>query len=158
MWAPCSDLLAQRICGYVHPPTEQRFCDAFHLHGIPNFTTVKGLEGSCDLPRDRTNILGLGNGSFLDRLCLHPRDHGFNHTELPLTEPLDWSSLIAPLEKTAIPDQHRQALLWNSGFFLWRCGPASDLDSGINLAQELLDSGQVAHTLALLQSAVEKMR
>jgi anthranilate phosphoribosyltransferase len=159
MWAPCSDRLAQRICGYVHPPTEQRFCDAFHLHSIPNFTTVKGLEGSCDLPRDRTNILGLAQGTFLDRLCLHPRDHGFNHAEIPLTDqPTDWISLLAPLEKTAIPDQRRQALLWNSGFFLWRCGPAIDLPRGIALAQELLDSGQVANKLALLQTAVEKMR
>jgi anthranilate phosphoribosyltransferase len=157
MWAPLDDPLAHRICGYVHPPTEGRFCEAFDLHGIPNFTTVKGLEGSCDLPRDRTNILGLGNGNDLNRLCLNPRDHGFAQAEIPLTEQTtDWRSLIAPT-KTAISDQRRQALLWNSGFFLWRCGPAVDLPSGITLAHDLLDSGQVANTLALLQSAIDAL-
>jgi anthranilate phosphoribosyltransferase len=157
MWAPCNDTLAQRICGYVHPPTEGRFCEAFALHDIPNFTTIKGLEGSCDLPRDRTAILGLGQGSFLERLCLHPRDYGFAQAEVPLT-PTDWPSLIAPEQKSAIPDQRRQALIWNSGFFLWRCGPASDLAAGLTLAQTLIDSGQVAQTLTLLQTAVEAMR
>jgi anthranilate phosphoribosyltransferase len=159
MWAPCNDPLAHRICGYVHPPTEGRFCEAFELHGIPNFTTVKGLEGSCDLPRDRTAILGLGQGTFLERLCLHPRDYDFNHAEVPLTDsPTDWSSLIAPEQKSTVPDPRRQALIWNSGFFLWRCGPAADLASGLGLAQELLNSGQVTQTLTLLQTAVQAMR
>jgi anthranilate phosphoribosyltransferase len=159
MWAPFNDPLAHRICGYVHPPTEGRFCEAFDLHGIPNFTTIKGLEGSCDLPCDRTAILGLGQGNFLERLCLHARDYDFNHAEVPLTDaPTDWPKLIAPEKKSAIPDQRRQALIWNSGFFLWRCGPANDLAAGIGLAQELLNSGQVATTLTLLQTAVKARR
>lgn len=45
--------------GYVHPPTEGMFRDALELQGVRNYTTVKGLEGSCDLPRDRTAIIGL---------------------------------------------------------------------------------------------------
>ncbi|MGB3509041.1 MAG: anthranilate phosphoribosyltransferase family protein [Microcoleaceae cyanobacterium] len=49
--------------GYVHPPTEGMFREAFELQGVRDYTTVKGLEGSCDLPRDRTAIIGLSVSS-----------------------------------------------------------------------------------------------
>ena len=49
--------------GYVHPPTEGMFRGALELQGVRNYTTVKGLEGSCDLPRDRTAIIGLSVSS-----------------------------------------------------------------------------------------------
>jgi len=58
MWCPC-DGDVNVISGYVHPPTEGMFINAFELRGVKNYTTVKGLEGSCDLPRDRTAIIGI---------------------------------------------------------------------------------------------------
>jgi len=36
------------------------FHEALAMRGVTELTTVKGLEGSCDLPRDRTAIIGLG--------------------------------------------------------------------------------------------------
>ncbi|NJP09750.1 MAG: anthranilate phosphoribosyltransferase family protein, partial [Leptolyngbyaceae cyanobacterium RU_5_1] len=59
MWCPYAGD-AHIVSGFVHPPTEAMFQQAFALHGITHFTTVKGLEGSCDLPRERTAIIGLG--------------------------------------------------------------------------------------------------
>jgi anthranilate phosphoribosyltransferase len=61
IWCPYSGA-AHIISGFVHPPTEIMFQVALAMRGISNFTTVKGLEGSCDLPRDRTAIIG----------CPHP--------------------------------------------------------------------------------------
>ncbi|NER83068.1 MAG: hypothetical protein F6K42_26635, partial [Leptolyngbya sp. SIO1D8] len=43
----------QVIVGYVHPPTEELAKKTLALTGIQNFITVKGLEGSSDLPRAR---------------------------------------------------------------------------------------------------------
>ena len=78
------------ISGFVHPPTEEMARSAFALRGTQRLVTVKGLEGSCDLPRDRTCIVGIKqpeisqpNGEpAIDRLLLHPRDYGFAAPEL----------------------------------------------------------------------------
>jgi anthranilate phosphoribosyltransferase len=60
VWAPYSGN-CHVVSGFVHPPTEGMFQTAIELRGIPAYlTTIKGLEGSCDLPRDRTAIIGLG--------------------------------------------------------------------------------------------------
>ncbi len=60
IWSPYAGD-AHVIGGFVHPPTEDMFRIASQLHSIPRMTAVKGLEGSCDLPRDRTVIAMLSN-------------------------------------------------------------------------------------------------
>lgn len=59
LWCPYAGT-ANVVVGFVHPPTENMARGAFALRGRRQFTTVKGLEGSCDLPRERTAIIGLG--------------------------------------------------------------------------------------------------
>ena len=71
MWSPYAGE-AHVVCGFVHPPTENLFREAFARRGTTNFTTVKGLEGSCDLPRDRTAIIGIHTSEF-ERRNLVPR-------------------------------------------------------------------------------------
>lgn len=58
LWCPYAGD-ANVVVGFVHPPTENMARTAFALRGTTRFTTVKGLEGSCDLPRERTAIIGL---------------------------------------------------------------------------------------------------
>ncbi|MEB3212496.1 MAG: hypothetical protein VKL39_14145, partial [Leptolyngbyaceae bacterium] len=58
MWCPYKGD-AVMVCGFVHPPTEKMIREAVTLHRPMPFLAVKGLEGSCDLPRDRTCIIGL---------------------------------------------------------------------------------------------------
>lgn len=62
MWCPYQGR-ALMACGFVHPPTETMIKTAVTIHRPMPFLTVKGLEGSCDLPRDRTCIIG--NGTLL---------------------------------------------------------------------------------------------
>ncbi|WLT39909.1 hypothetical protein NON20_11505 [Synechocystis sp. B12] len=54
--------------------------EALSLRGVSTFTTVKGLEGSCDLPQERTAIIGLYDltkaENALTRLRLHAADFG----------------------------------------------------------------------------------
>lgn len=159
MWCPYAGH-AHVVPGFVHPPTEFMFQEALALRGVTFYTTVKGLEGSCDLPRERTAIIGLSNTSAsspplppsLDRLHLHARDFGFETKNVPLTSVPDMvEAMNAVLNGN--PSELMQSIIWNSGFYLWRCGTCSSIEAGIRRAETLLAQGQVKHTLQTLQQA-----
>ncbi|MEL6814544.1 MAG: anthranilate phosphoribosyltransferase family protein [Cyanobacteria bacterium J06598_3] len=158
MWSPY-DGPSNVVSGYVHPPTEERTQKAFTERNIPFFTTVKGLEGSCDISRSRTAIIGLNaiNSGALDteRLLLHPRDYGFEGAD-PVCLPLD-ELLVAYQEAIAgTTNEISRSAVWNSGFYLWRVGRVESIEAGFDLARSLLTTGQVSNTLAAVQAAVEE--
>ncbi|MDX2229588.1 MAG: anthranilate phosphoribosyltransferase family protein [Leptolyngbyaceae cyanobacterium bins.349] len=151
MWSPYGGD-AHVIPGFVHPPTEGMFQTAFALRGVTTFTTVKGLEGSCDLPRERTAILGLGPSEPLERLHLHPRDYGFEAKNVPL----DSAAEVLQLMQDTLngkPSELMQSTLWNGGFYLWRCGISPSVEAGIAEAEMLLTQGRVKQTWRSLQAA-----
>ncbi len=155
MWNPYAGE-THLVCGYVHPPTEGMFRTAFAMRGTPNFTTVKGLEGSCDLPRDRTAIIGMATKETFDRLTLVPRDYGFAAKELPLTTP---DELITGMQ-TALkgePSELLQATIWNSGFYLWRSGVCSSLEAGFSQAKAILELGQAERKLQQVRGAIANL-
>ncbi len=143
--------------GFVHPPTELMIQEALFLRGVEKFITVKGVEGSCDLPQERTAIIGLHQSSTgaptLNRLRLHSQEYdlaGKNPAWLDLdTAIADMQAVIAGA-KTPL----RQAVLWNSGFYLWQYAEAESLTAGLAWSQELLDQGRVQQQLAKLQAQV----
>jgi len=152
MWCPYSGV-AHVVSGFVHPPTEAMFQTAFGLRGIQTFTTVKGLEGSCDLPRERTAIIGLGQAERIDRLHLHPRDFGFEAVNVPLDSV---ATMVQGMQETleGKPSELMQSALWNGGFYLWRCGISPTIEAGIAEAAKLLTQGQVKKLLQTLQHAL----
>jgi anthranilate phosphoribosyltransferase len=154
MWNPYAGE-SHLICGYVHPPTEGMFRDAFAMRGTKLFTSVKGLEGSCDLPRDRTAIIGMAEGEKFDRLTLVPRDYGFAAKELPLID-----DLIEQMKATmkGEPSDLMQAAIWNSGFYLWRAGACTSLEAGFLQAQAILELGQAERKWQQVKSAIEAFR
>lgn len=157
MWTPYKGQ-AHVVSGFVHPPTEGMFQTAFDLRGVTHYTTVKGLEGSCDLPRERTAILGLGqpDGSF-ERLHLHPRDYGFENKNVPLeTTAQTLEEMLAVLQGER--SELMQSTLWNGGFYLWRCGACASVEAGIAMAEQLLIEGRVNQTLRALQQAVTPLQ
>lgn len=143
------------VSGFVHPPTEEMGKIAAALRGVQRFMTVKGLEGSCDLPRDRTCIIGINRPDAIpafDRLLLHPRDYGFAGSEVPLESPARLMAEIqAVLQGATLPLM--DSALWSGGFYLWQSGVCSDLQSGCAKAKELLVSGQALQKLTALQTA-----
>ncbi len=159
IWSPC-DARATIACGYVHPPTEGMFREAFRWRGTSNFITVKGLEGSCDLPRDRTCIMGVhqpstsseGTSDSLERLLLHPKDYGVGGKEIPLTSISELMDGIAGV-LAGQDSEMMQGAIWNCGFYLWRMGACGDLESGISKAKLLLTSGQVVQKLQQLRQS-----
>lgn len=154
MWCPYAGN-AHVVSGFVHPPTETMFQDAFALRRVSRFTTVKGLEGSCDLPRERTAILGLGTvntagEAALERLCLTPREFGFEGANVPLNTSED---AIAAMQSVLAgqPSELMKSALWNGGFYLWRCGISPSIQAGITQAEALLTTGQAKRKLQELQ-------
>ncbi|NEP17740.1 MAG: anthranilate phosphoribosyltransferase family protein [Leptolyngbya sp. SIO4C1] len=156
MWSPYAGE-THLVSGYVHPPTEDRTCETFHQRETALFTTVKGLEGSCDLPRDRTAILGLGqlkDGQLqFERLLLHPRDYGFTAIDPPLASLAQYMTQLAQA-LTGGELELAQSAIWNGGFYLWRCGAASTLEQGFEQARATLASGRAAKQLEVIKQAM----
>ena len=156
IWCPYAGD-AHVVTGFVHPPTEQRFQATFAHMGITKFTTVKGLEGSCDLPRDRTAIIGLGNGtSTFERLLLVPREYGFTTQNVALNSTEELISDLKLLMQGK-PSELQQTALWNGGFYLWRCGICTDMQSGLAKAKEQFNCGAVLEKLKELQQAINSV-
>lgn len=157
MWCPYGGD-AQVVSGFVHPPTEGMFQAAFAQRGISHFTTVKGLEGSCDLPRERTAIIGLSQPETgFERLHLHPRDYGFEGKNVPLDSVSQVVSSMQAILQGSSSDL-TDSVLWSSSFFLWRCGVCASIAAGVMEAQNLLSSGQVMQKLREVQQAIAPLQ
>ncbi|QZZ18589.1 anthranilate phosphoribosyltransferase family protein [Leptothermofonsia sichuanensis E412] len=157
MWCPYGGD-AQVVSGFVHPPTEGMFQAAFAQRGISRFTTVKGLEGSCDLPRERTAIIGLSQPETgFERLHLHPRDYGFEGKNVPLDSVSQVVSSMQAILQGGSSDL-TDSVLWSSSFFLWRCGVCASIAAGVMEAQNLLSSGQVMRKLREVQQAIAPLQ
>ena len=142
IWSPLlSDY--HLVAGFVHPPTEKIFRDALALREVDRFTTVKGLEGSCDLPRDRTAIIGIFKNGVFQRLHLNPHDYNFAGTNPPIPETT--SQLVEQMQSIlqGKPSELMNSAVWNGGFYLWHCGLCPDIESGFEMAEKLLTTGQV---------------
>ncbi|NJL82177.1 MAG: anthranilate phosphoribosyltransferase family protein [Chloroflexaceae bacterium] len=143
-WSPSYDN-THIVFGYVHPPTEVLLRETLYRQGVRELTAVKGLEGSCDLARSRTSILGLGE----ERLHFHPNDYGFAGKDLPLEST---GELLAQLQR-AIAAQASElipAAIMNGGFYLWRFGQCDTLAAGFAQAEAWLLNGQIADKLRQL--------
>ncbi|MBD2459827.1 anthranilate phosphoribosyltransferase family protein [Oscillatoria sp. FACHB-1407] len=164
MWSPYMGE-AHVVTGFVHPPTEEMTRHALTLRGVNQCTMIKGLEGSCDLPRERTAIIGLGQRRWvedapeihseihIERLHLHSRDHGFTNVNVTLeTTEQAIAQMIDTLHGQS--SELTASVIWNSGFYLWRCGCSPSIEAAIALAMELLQQGQVLSTLEKLCGAI----
>jgi anthranilate phosphoribosyltransferase len=143
---------AHLFSGYVHPPTEAMMQLAFKLRGQTRYTSIKGLEGSCDLPRDRTAIIGTYTGKDeLDRLLLNARDLDLNGTEASYLDLETWTAEVQQVLQGQTDSKLYAAVLWNAGFYLWHLGITPTFAAGIAQAQALIQKGRVAAQLTLLQ-------
>lgn len=157
MWCPYAGRV-HLMTGYVHPPTESLFKRTLALRGIEELTTIKGLEGSCDLPLSRTAILGLSRDESaevsateegeiaLERLCINCRNYNLTPSDVGLdSEEGAIASLKAILDHQPTPLFN--SALWNGGFYLWRCGYCDSLETGLSMAKDLLCGDKIAKTL-----------
>lgn len=154
MWSPC--IGAQHVVSsFVHPPTEERTMEAYQMRLTSEFTTVKGVEGSCDLARSRTAIVGMGNlsdgQSVFERLLLHPRDYGFEGADPELNDNFD---RILTQTIRGESTELTPSAVWNGGFYLWRAGVVPSVTDGFQQAQQLLETGQLEDKRQQLRAAI----
>jgi len=140
------------VSGFVHPPTEERFRATFKLRQTQEFTLVKGLEGSCDLSRNRTGIITIGTSSqYFERMLLNPADYDLNGSDIALESNEQALDLIQGVI-TGTQNKLFSAAILNGGFYLWRFKLTSSLESAFELATAILTEGKVAAKLKQLQT------
>jgi anthranilate phosphoribosyltransferase len=155
IWSPCRTNF-HLVSGFVHPPTETLFLETFALRNVTQFTTIKGLEGSCDLPLGRTAIIGLGQEDFsLTRLHLHPAEYGFPNHDLPIESQ---EKLIGNIRDIIVgkTTELTSAAIYNAGFYLWRFGICSDLKMAFNQAETIIKEGKLQNKLSQIQSLINE--
>ena len=146
IWSPVVGKVSL-VSGFVHPPTEERFRQTFELRGVKNYTTIKGLEGSCDLSRNRTGIIGISDETTGWRqFMLHPQDYDLQghdvalESEIQVVEQLQ--GVIAGSNLELIP-----SAILNGGFYLWRFGICSSLEAGFAKAEKMIIDGEIKDKL-----------
>ncbi len=156
IWSPCSTDPVHLVSGFVHPPTENLFRETLRLRNFNYFTTIKGLEGSCDLPQSRTAIIGMNDpdgDTQWQRLHLHPHDYELGGKDIPLTST---PQLLQQMQEVLQGEDNdlMSLALYNGGFYLWRCGVCEDLNSGFKQAQTLLREGKINKKLQEISALV----
>jgi anthranilate phosphoribosyltransferase len=97
---------------------------------------VKGLEGSTDLPTSRAGITARMRHGQVERILLHPRDHGITMVEQSWQSLEQWrlDALAALRGEGALAE----ALLWNLGVYLWMADRLESLPAALDQARALL--------------------
>ena len=125
------------VSGFVHPPTEKRAWEALTDAGETDVLTVKGLEGSVDLPTTRAGITArLRAGREPERILLHPRDHGIRPEDVAWHDLPTWrdQALRALQGEGPLAD----ALLWNLAAYLWLADVFPSQEAALAQARALL--------------------
>jgi anthranilate phosphoribosyltransferase len=139
------------VSGFVHPPTETNIREAFAQHGITEFATVKGWEGSVDLPRSRTAIIGINHGDHFERLTLSARNYGFSSEDPAIADASEMATKILSALQ-AEPSEYLNSVLWNCGFYLWLYGLHDEINDAITHAKEIINSGRALEKLKDLRA------
>ncbi len=138
------------VSGFVHPPTEERAWKALQILAEQNFITIKGLEGSTDLPISRPCITARNHTEKPIRYILHPKKYNLSGKDIPWENLTIWhkQAINALNNKGLLAD----SLIWNAAVYLWYAGIANNIDEGIIEAKEVLNSGKALQTLENLIS------
>ena len=146
IWSPVVENISI-VSGFVHPPTAERFKQTFALREVKNYTMVKGLEGSCDLSRNRTGIIGISDETTGWRqFMLHPQDYDLQGHDLTLqSENQVIEQLLGVIAGKNL--ELMPSAILNGGFYLWRWGICSSLSAGFTLAEKLIVAGEIKDKL-----------
>jgi anthranilate phosphoribosyltransferase len=151
LWSCCPSAAVQ-VSGFVHAPTEALIHSCLECAGQGEGLTIKGVEGSVDLPTSRVAIACHRRGAHRERLLLHARDHGLGAPEPELGTLEDWRRQA--LAALAGEGPLLEPLLWNGGVLLWRLGLAADLSAGLAAAERLVRQGDVERLRQELMAAL----
>lgn len=144
------------IAGFVHPPTEKMIREALGLRGVKKFTLIKGLEGSGDLKLSTTNIVIISQPDTEEKyeyLKLKSTDYGIEGKDINLD---DESTYFQELRNLLIGEKSTltNSVIWNGGFYLWRCGVCDSIESGLKISESLLKSRKLTEKLEQLINVI----
>ena len=142
------------ISGYVHSPTEERHWKALELMGEENVITVKGLEGGIDLSTSRSSTIGHYRNQEGTRKVLHPKDYECSGKDISWSNIEEWKKFAIQALNGEGP--LTKALTWNAGIYFFYSGLSSDIEQGINKAQEIIHSKLALQQLKKLINWREK--
>jgi len=142
------------LSGFVHPPTEAVMIETFALRGIDHYATLKGLEGSVDLPITRVSVIGrhLPETGW-QRITLNARNYGLEGNDPNLTTAEAIAQAITETLDGKISDYSKSAV-WNGAIALWLCCKCADIEAGISTVQAYLRQGLVAEKLGQVRQTV----
>jgi anthranilate phosphoribosyltransferase len=155
MWSPYAGSHTL-VMGFVHPPTEELAQATFALRETMDWIAIKGLEGSCDLARSRTAIIGISHQGQFERLLLHPRDYGFEGEDVELDDEATLGDRLLEV-LSGQPTELMRTALWNAGFYLWQSHAVDSLSDGFALAQDLFSTGRVLAKLNDVRQCVTRL-
>ncbi len=136
------------VSGFVHPPTEDRAWKSLEIAGEANAITVKGLEGSTDLPISRACITSLITHNKQQRLILHPNEYNCSGKDPKWENITLWKRYALDALNNKGP--LLTSLNWNAGVYLWLSGASRTLQDGINKSKSTISSGIAKQTLSRL--------
>ncbi len=137
------------VSGFVHPPTESRAWQALELAGETEVITVKGLEGSTDLPISRAGITArVHKPNEPERHIVHPRDHGCFGDDPKWEAEKTWAAQAKDALEGLGP--LARSLRWNAGCYFWMSGLSKSLQQGVDAAQRMQTNGEGAAVLRRL--------
>ena len=112
--------------------------------------TVKGLEGSTDLPIGKAcKISRVQNGN-IKKMTLHSKTYNYSGKDIGFTNLETWKDqAMQALNNEGLL---KNPLIWNSGVYLWAAGLTKTIDIGISQAKSLIQSGSMKSTLDKLIS------
>ena len=136
------------ISGYVHTETEQRHWEALNLYNEDNIITIKGLEGSIDLPVARKFIGGHCKAKKSHQFEINAADYNLNGKDISLYNLNQWKELaLAGLNNEG---PLLTPMIWNAAVYFWITGITNSINDGIHKAKDLISSKSVKNTLESL--------
>ncbi len=136
------------VSGYVHTPTEERHWKTLEIRKEFNSITVKGLEGSTDLPISKNCLIGKLNTNGIERLNLNPRKYDYFSKDIAFDSLQEWKNQAFEALNNKGP--LKKSLHWNAGVYLWLAGATRNIEEGIIKADSLIKTGSVKATLKKL--------
>tara|TARA_Y100001968_G_scaffold316134_1_gene343555 strand:- start:11108 stop:12157 length:1050 start_codon:yes stop_codon:yes gene_type:complete len=136
------------VSGFVHSPTEERHWKALGLLGEKNFMTIKGLEGSTDLPISRKSTINHMYKGTINKIIVNPKNSGYSGKDISFKNLDTWTQYAMQALNNEGP--LKKSLLWNAGFYLWSSGASKSMDEGIKKAIFLIEKGIVKKTIKKL--------
>ncbi len=137
------------LLGAAHASFLNRFLEVQVAQGAEHVLAVQGLDGSDELPLQTVSAVEYRDGH-LEQLELSPADYGLNESEpLPCESAEETARLIAAAFRGEAEPLH-DALIYNGGVRIWLGGKVDDIESGVALARETLESGVAQRQLERL--------